>query len=446
MLHKIKTFLIGDLENREEFKKFAYLAAIFFMVIGVYWALRPMKDSLFFAIVGKDWYWFAKIVSMLIISPLVVVYSKLIDKYERHKLFYALMAVYALISLFFMWAFMHPEIGLANKVTGGDRLIGWAWYAFVESFGSIIVALFWAFTTDTTSPDAARRYFPMVILFGQFGNMIGPKFLNAKFLGFGTSAPVVGLCAIAMIVTAALFWHFMKVTPKAQLKGYQGAGSHTADAEKEPGFFEGLKLLVTQKYLLGMFFIISMYEVLITIYDNHFKMTVAELYPVEAEMAALLSTYGSMVGVVGIICVLLRVNSIQKYLGITFSMLMLPSLVALATFALYTNPDAVKVAMWIMILSKALNYSLNQPVFKQLYIPTSPDTKYKAQAWLEMFGSRGSKAIAASISSYRPILGVNLFISYVALGAIGGVAAWMFVAVYVAKTYTTAIKENRIVC
>lgn len=445
MLQKFKTFLFGDFNNREEFRKFGYLAAIFFMVIGVYWALRPMKDSLFFAIVGKDWYWLAKIVSMLIISPLVVLYSKLIDKYERHTLFYALMGVYAAISLFFMWAFMHPSIGLANTVTGGDRIIGWAWYAFVESFGSIIVALFWAFTTDTTSPDAARRYFPMVILFGQFGNMIGPKVLNAKFLGFANSGPVVGLCAIAMVFTGLLFWHFMKVTPKAQLKGYQGAGSHSGE-EKEPGFFEGLKLLVTQKYLLGMFFIISMYEVLITIYDNHFKMTVAELYPIEAEMAALLSTYGSMVGVVGAACVILRINSVQKYLGITFSMLMLPALVALATLALYTYPAAIKVAMWIMILSKALNYSLNQPVFKQLYIPTSPDTKYKAQAWLEMFGSRGSKAIAASISSYRPLLGVNLFISYVAFGAIGGIAAWMFVAVYVARTYSSAIKENRIVC
>ena len=44
-----------------------------------------------------------------------------------------------------------------------------------------------------------------------------------------------------------------------------------------------------------------------------------------------------------------------------------------------------------MVGSKAVNYALNGPALKQLYIPTTPDVRFKAQAWIETFGSRSSK-------------------------------------------------------
>ena len=61
--------------------------------------------------------------------------------------------------------------------------------------------------------------------------------------------------------------------------------------------------------------------------------------------------------------------------------------------AIKLNPDWLGAALVIMVLSKAVNYALNKPVLKQLYIPTTKETKYKAQAWIEMFGSSGSKGV-----------------------------------------------------
>ncbi len=435
----------GKFESKDELKKFGFLAITFFLIIGVYWTMRPIKDSLFFAIIGGEYLWRAKIISLLVISPLVILYGKLIDTFERHKVFYALISIYTLITLGFMWAFMHPEIGLANMTKDPARLIGWAWYVFVESFGSLIVALFWAFTTDTTKTDSAKRGFPIIALFGQLGNILGPAFITAKFLGFASSAPIVGICAGLMALTGGVFWIFMRVTPKEQLTGYEAAVKAGEKAE-EPGFLDGLKLLFSESYLFGMFLLISVYEIIITIFDYHFKQGVYAAFPAEVDAAAYLGSYGSYVGIVATLCVLLGINNIQRVLGMTASLILLPILVSGAVFAIYTYPSAINVAFWIMVFSKAVNYALNQPTMKQLYIPTTPETKYKAQAWLEMFGSRGSKAGGSLINSLRNVLGVNLFISIFAFASVGCIGFWIFIALYVAKTYNQAIKENKVVC
>src|SRR5205085_6816717 len=157
MLKRIATALWGNFENKQELKKFLFLASILGLIIGVYWTLRPIKDSQFGFVVGGDYLPYAKILSVFVTVVLVLVYSKLVDLFPRHKVFYGLVSIYAVIAGIFTWFFMDPVIGFANVVPSPDRIIGWAFYVWVESFGSLIVALFWAITTDITTPESAKR-------------------------------------------------------------------------------------------------------------------------------------------------------------------------------------------------------------------------------------------------------------------------------------------------
>ena len=133
---------------------------------------------------------------------------------------------------------------------------------------------------------------------------------------------------------------------------------------------------------------------------------------------------------------------------------MLPILTGVAVLLIKLNPQSLVIGFWIMVFSKAVNYALNQPTLKQLYIPTSKDTKYKAQAWIEMFGGRLSKGTGSFINTWRAPLvtqnglvdGVARFLMFSSMISFGLVGLWLFVAIYVAKTYDKAIKEKRIVC
>lgn len=454
MLRRIAAALWGKFESREELQKFGILASLFFLIIGTYWTLRPMKDSIFNALVGIDYQPMAKWLSLVLIIPLIIIYSKLIDAFPRHKVFYGLVSVYAALAAFFYFMFSNSTFGLSVATQNPMNLIGWAWYVYVESFGSLVVTLFWAITADTTTPESASRGFPMIALLGQMGNIFGPFILNARFLGLSNSAPIVGICSILMILMALVLGVFMSVTPSSALAGYKGAGAHD-DAEQEPGFAEGLKLLLSHGYLLGIFAIITIYEIIITVIDFHFKKSVTVAFNnVEADINSYLASYATMTGVVATVCVLFGISNIQRRLGMTASLITLPLLVGVAVAFIKFHPASITVAFWIMVLSKAINYVLNQPTLKQLYIPTTKSTKYKAQAWSDTFGSRGSKALSSGINMFRKtfttrmgdLAGAAMFMTMIAGISAGLIVLWLFAAVYTAKAYNKAIKENRVVC
>lgn len=453
MFKRIASALWGKFENREEVIKFISLGFIFMLIIGTYWAFRPMKDSIFNTIVGfKEWQPVAKWLSIAISFPLLFIYAKLIDRFPRHKVFYMITIFYGLLGVFFTWAFMNPEIGLANTVASPTRIIGWAWYLYVESFGSLIVALFWAIASDITMPDAAKRGFPMIVLIGQMGNIVGPYYLRAKRLGFENSAPLVGICAGFIFAMTGLMWLFMHLMPKSQLVGYH---SGEEESMEEPTFFEGLKLLLTRGYLAAIFLIVSIYEVVITILDYLFKSTytsqmVEQGVPkhlAEAMFGEYLADYAVWVGIIAFGSVLLGINNIQRRMGMTASLVAMPILTAGLVLTVWYNPSNVYILSWVMVIAKAVNYALNGPTIKQLYIPTSKEAKYKAQSWIEMFGSRSSKGIGSYVNTFRAKLGsVGAFVNFTSLISLALIGGWLLVVVYAATMYNKAIKEKRVVC
>lgn len=442
-LKRMATAIWGKFESKEEVKKFGFLAFIFGILIGIYWTLRPLKDSIFGTIVGFEKYqpW-AKGLSLVFIVPLLILYNKLIDKYPRQKVFYLMCTAYGLVALAFYFAFNNPTIGLANTVSSPDRIIGWLWYVYIESYGSLIVALFWAFTSDITMPEAAKRGFPLIFLFGQLGNIFGPKYLRAKTFGFETSAPIVLILAVLMFALVALLFVFMKVTPKSQLTGFEDVAHEEKDKEKEAGFLDGLKLLLSHKYLLGIAAIIMFFEIVVTMFDYQFKVLVFRECLDEVSRSAYLLDYATWTGYVSFFCVLFGINSIQRKLGMGVSLVLMPIIIAVGVFVLRFSP-VIGVAFWIMVLAKAINYALNQPTLKQAYIPTSKDSKYKAQSWIEAFGGRSSKAIGSGINAFGAAPFYGLLSAGVSLGIVG---AWVFIAIFMAKTYNNAIKENKIIC
>ena len=445
MFRRLVSMVWGSFDSTQELKKFLKLAGIFGLIIGIYWIIHPVKDSVFLSVVGKQYLWMVKIVSLFVMIPLVILYSKLLDIFHRHNLFYILLIFYAILSVVFTAVLMHPTWGLANTVTDPTRIVGWALYVWGESFGSLVVALFWAITTDITDPLSARRGFPIIALFGQLGNMVGPFFIRTDILGLAHSGPILAICGALMMITSLGMWSFRKTTPDALLQGYDDK-KHKGNDEPKPGFFDGLKLLLNKTYLLGILCIIAFYEIIATIIDNHFKATVAEAFTSEATRSAFLSKYAYTTGFVASLCVLFGINAIQRKLGMKVSLLVLPPYLWFMSWMIRLNPASLYVGFWAMVSLKAVNYALQAPTLKQLYIPTTQTTKYKAQAWMETFGSRSSKAVASGIAGLRGTLGVVSFLTLTVALSTGLVAVWVMAAIFVAHKYDTAIRKDELVC
>jgi len=431
--------------NTKEARNYRFLSIIFGLILGVYWLFRPIKDAVFFTMIGDIHQPKAKIISLFVVGALVLLYSRLVDKYPRHKLLYGFAVFYACATAVFAFLISHPQIGIANAQADPHRIIGWMWYMFVESFGSIMVALFWSFLSEITTPDVAKRRYFTIALGGQLGGFFAPLLASHMTGRYGTGYTLL-VPVLALFVMVGMVMYYVN-----HMSDYDSGKRFTGDKNKPPlegkpkaGFFEGIRLLFSRPYLLGIFTIVAFYEIVVTILDYHFKVLASNAYTGDA-LTQYLYTYALWTNGIALICLMFGVGKIGRRLGLTRTLLLLPILVACAVVVFNVHP-VLSIAFTIMVSCKGLNYALIQPSKEQLYIPTSTESKYKAKAWIDMFGSRSSKGIGSAINSCKEAMGPDMFMLITAFVSMGLIGVWIVAAIAIGRIHKQALKENRLIC
>src|SRR5262249_37731665 len=150
-------------------------------------------------------------------------------------LFYIICSIYATI-------FGGITIALLLRNFYGDLFLGktllatlgWVSFFAIESFGSLIVALFWSFTNSICDSESAQSGYPLIISNAPFGAIGGSAFI--------IFAPTVGVWQLFLLVTLfvvgviPVIHYFMKTIPASQMVGNKQAA---ATEKKEEGFIEG---------------------------------------------------------------------------------------------------------------------------------------------------------------------------------------------------------------
>lgn len=444
-------FNFGNFE-KEEFKKFLRMGCIFALIIGVYWTLRPLKDAIFIQLVGKLQLPFAKTVSVIALLPMVMFYTRLLEKTSREKMLVILPTFYGISVLCFGFLMLTVQESAGANV--GTKALGYIWYLFVESFGSLVVALFWAFAADTTEPTPAKRGFPLVVAIGQLGGVILPYSIGGLPHRFGHTTDALSMFCLGFLILGIipLVRYFLKVTPKHLLASFHGKNEKTAQSKQEPGFLEGLKLLLKNQYLLGIFAANFIYEVVITIFDFNFKIAASSNYSGVA-LSRYLSVYGSSVNIVSLLCLLLGISNITRFMGVGAALVAMPIIVAFALFG-FLSLDSLTFLFILMVGSKAINYALNGPALKQLYIPTTLDVKFKAQAWIETFGSRLSKQAGSTFNmslaplqgAFGTIVGRSHYLLLSGVLCFPLLTLWLVVAFFLGSSFRRAVKDKAVIC
>ena len=189
---------------------------------------------------------------------------------------------------------------------------------------------------------------------------------------------------------------------------------------------------------------VCFYEIVITFIDFRFKSLAKQFYTGDA-LTDYLTNYAILTNIAAVLCVIFGTKKIAYRLGLRRTLLLLPCVMGVAAITLSFNPF-LTLALIIMVMCKSTNYSFNQPTKEQLYIPTSKDSKYKAKAWIDMFGVRFSKGFGSYLNTYKVILG-PLFFTMASLGlSIVLIIAWINIALFLGKNHSKAIKENREIC
>ncbi len=435
LVHLFKSWF-GNV-NRGEAKKFFLLGLIFALTIAINWLLRTLKDSAFITINGSVFIPHVKWASFLVSIPLVGFYNKLIDWFERDHLFYLACLFFGIGTLTFAYFLGHGTYGVNNLDACPHRITGWLWYVFVESFGSIMITLFWTIVADTTTPESAKKGYGIIALFGQIGNILGPLLVVRQAESWGTGI-LAASGAAGILLLIPLLKYFITVVDSKDLQGFPLTEHDTKDVD----FAQGLGFLFSRPYVFGIFAIVCFYEIVYALFDYRFKSLAALLYQGEA-LTKYLGQFGVMAGIVAFVSLLLGMRNFTRWLGLTLTLTLSPLIMGLLT--VLTTSTNITIIMWVMIIANALNYALHQPSKEQLYIPTSIETKYKAKAWIDIFGFRGSKAMGSGINLAIVSLG-SYFMIFSTLASLSCVSMWFFIALFLGRAHKNAVNQNKVVC
>ena len=108
---------------------------------------------------------------------MVGIYNKLYDMYSAHQLFYIIGIFYAVLFCIMGLLLLHE---MEDTTPDPSRPLGWISYCAIESFGSIGVAQFWAFTNTVYDKEGAEKSYGLIIAGAQVQLLISGTCASAS--------------------------------------------------------------------------------------------------------------------------------------------------------------------------------------------------------------------------------------------------------------------------
>ncbi|HSW76315.1 MAG TPA: Npt1/Npt2 family nucleotide transporter [Candidatus Saccharimonadales bacterium] len=459
MITGLVQFFYPDIK-RDEVKKYSLLAVAFLFTIGAYWLLRLLKDFVLYKLTfpvdlgynpdeGRQWAPTAKLISIFVVLGVVMIYTKLVDMFEKQKLFY-------IIATFYTCCFATIGTILFLAGTYGNAFVGAPIlkytgicnYLLTESLGSVLVALFWSFTVSISTVEQAKRAFPFIVALGQIGSITGSALMLIKRLPTWPLFAVVVCCLSGLM---ASIYYLVATTPADQMR------SDKEEKKSKPDMLGGIKLLLTEPYLLGVLVVSTFYEISGTIMDYQMKSQAAVLFD-ESTFKWFLGVFGVASNGLAFVLALLGTSAVIKKFGVRICLQIYPVSCAVSLVALYayyqSGLSSAASLFWatfgVMMVVKGVSYAVNNPVKEMMYIPTSKDAKFKAKGIIDMLGGRSAKGAGAQIGGFlnvqgNPLASIQNLMLYGSLISLGIIGVWILAALYVGNKNQKLVKSGEII-
>ncbi|KKP95219.1 MAG: Plastidic atp adp transporter [candidate division TM6 bacterium GW2011_GWF2_36_131] len=454
MLHSFKKLWTL---NRDERSKLFWMIAVFALVIAAYTICKEMKDLIFVEIVGEDYVPKAKLVSLVVLIPAILFYSFLVNRLRRYQLlcFYAIL--YGILGLIFTYLLGHPTIGIPNTDQSPWRLFGWIFYIFIEGYSPFIVSVMWAFTNSIFSPKEAKDSYGLLVAGTKIGGILSAAF--GWFLlkpiipwsGLVKQQLLVLLPSLIILLVPIGIMLFIKNVSGHLLHGYEAAYDYQKEMAKKqerPGLFAGIKVLIQEPYVLGIFSIIFFYEVL--------NAVLSFLRIIYAKGAAVgVEDFGSKLFAmalgyhfIGFLIALFGTNALLRWLGERRCLILIPVVLGMLLFGFLAIGTYGALA-FVFVAFRAINYGFFYPVRESLYIPTIKAVKFQSKAWIDAFGTKFAKATGSQFNILANLVragfGQGLFQLFHWVFFVVVLGCWTVVAVLLGKRYVTAIENNEVI-
>ena len=355
---------------------------LFFFVLGGYFAVRPVRETIA-TILGGDRVadlWIITSIGAVVIVPL---YGWLVGRVRRSLLLPSIYGfVAASLALF----------GLAFRARPEDMLVGAVFYVWISVLNLMLVSVFWSFLLELFDSAQVKRLFGVIAAGGTAGALVGPLLtdLTVQHVGnlgvlFIGAAMFVGAIAAQRVLLA--IW-----------KGTAAGGAPAADRGLGGNPFAGFAIVARSPYLL----MIALFVVLLSTANTllYFEQLniVRETFTDPARRTQIFARIDYVVQTLTILSQVFLTGRIAATFGVRTLLVMVP-LAMVAGFVALAAVGGFAVLACVMVARRWGEYAFIRPGREMLFSRLDTESKYKAKNLIDVPVYRGADLLVAQLQN-----------------------------------------------
>ncbi len=412
--------------HKSEWPKALLMFGYFFLIIGTYYIIKPVRSAIFLDRLGPDKLPYVYMGEAALVGIVSWFYVRFVDRHRKETILIASTAIFSacLLVFWFLFRFQVPWFAFL-------------FYLWASVFSTMSVTQFWLLSNDLFNPREAKRLFGFIGSGGVLGAIYG-GFLTAKTAhDIGTENLL--LLSAGIILLCVVFIKLVFRYEPAEIKEESAPAAREEIAAKPAPSKSTLGLISGSTYLILLLLIVGLGRILSTFVDFQFQSAVNEAFFSKDSKTAFFGGFFAALNGAAFVVQLLVTSRVLKKFGVGAALLVLPAglLLGLGGFMLFP-------ILWLASFNKffdgSLNYSLQSASREILYLPIDRTVRHKVKPFIDMFIYRFSKGLGGFlILILMSLLGLSTRgISVIALLFIG---VWFLVAVLMKREYITALKD-----
>lgn len=381
----------------------AFLLTLYsFLLFLAYYIIKPVRDALML----DSWpaetksYLSAAIAVLLIF--VVKIFSRIASKAPRNKLI-------TWVTLFFI---SNLGIFYILHISGvGPGTMGIIFFIWAGIFNLIIVAQFWGFANDLYTEDEGKRLFPLVAFGATFGGYAGgnvTSWLTASLGVFQLMLVAGGFLIICILLTVIIHNREVKRAATKAAKTSQEPEALEKEEEKPLGKEGAFRLVFKSHYLLYIAFFVLLLNFVNTngvyMLDTVAKSAAAKAIETGTSsglsqgeyLTTFFAGFYNIQNLFGMFVQLFIVSRVFKWFGVRVAIFILPAL-ALGGYFFVSLGATLLLVKWVKALENGMDYSLMNTTRHSLFLITTREEKYKAQAVTKSFFHRSGDVLSAAL-------------------------------------------------
>lgn len=413
-----------------------------FILMSGYYVIKPIREGLILHGKGPEVKSYLGAVIAILFIPVIKIFSNVVSRFPRQK-FITWITLFFISNLIIFY-FLH----LINIPLGTMGIIFFVWIAI---FNLMVVAQFWGFTNDIYTEEAGKRLFPLVMFGQNCGALLGPIIYNSLVRPLGQyklMLVVGGMLGVCILFT--LIIHKREIRRKNYEAEVKTQKETTRKEEEKPlKKGGGFRLVFKSQYLLYIALVIF----LLNWVNTNGEYILGKVITHDAAKAIETGTAGELdkseligklysnfyfgVNLIAAILQLFLMSRIFKWFGVRGALLILP-LVAFGGYFFIGLGASLVIVRWVKTFENSTDYSIMNATRHALFLITSREVKYKAQAAIETFFWRAGDVMSALVvavaaaffafdleKSVAGVASVNIFL----------IIIWIILCILIARSH-----------